>query len=79
MYMADIVDLTDARQTRLLGKGADGVARLMSKGKSKYVVKTLPIKKGKADMNSAEELMNEKDQHLKLWAALRPDEKTIFL
>ena len=76
--MVDIVDLSSAHQSRILGKGADGVARLMRKGKNKYVVKTLPIKKGKADMNSAEELINEKTQHLELWAALRPDEKQYF-
>ncbi len=77
--MANILDLTKARQTKLLGAGADGVARLFSRGRGKYVVKTLKIKKGKVvDMDSAEELENERNVHLGLWARLRPDEKQYF-
>ena len=77
--MANILDLTKARQVKLLGAGADGVARLFSKGRGKYVVKTLKIFKGKVvDMNSAEELENERNVHLGLWARLRPDEKQYF-
>jgi hypothetical protein len=77
--MANILDLTKARQVKILGGGADGVARLFSKGQSKYVVKTLKIRKGKVvDMDTAEELENEREQHLALWAKLRSDEKQYF-
>ena len=77
--MANIIDLTSAQQIEVLGKGADGVARLFSKGTKKYVVKTLRIKKGKVvSMDAAEELNNEREQHLGLWAQLRPDEKQYF-